>query len=206
MRSRFRTPLTAFSLALVLLLVSPLALAYGTLNNDKSHVSFISTKNGDIAEPHTFKRLGGKVDEVGNAEIWIDLTSADTNIAIRDERMQKFLFETGLYPKAVITVRIPDRTGFDRLDKLDIGEQVVEDVQGELNLHGIKQEINGRVMITRAGTNKIEVSSVKPIIVRAKDFNLGAGVEKLREIANLKSISDAVPVSFVVTFDAAGTN
>ena len=197
MRTKHIVPL------LLLLLVSPLVLAYGTLNNDQSHISFVTTKNGDVAEAHTFKRMGGKVDEVGNAEIWIDLTSVDTNIAIRDERMQKFLFETGLYPKAVVTVHIPDRKRLDRLDKLGVGEQVVENFHGELDLHGIKQDLEGRVMITRAGTRKIEVASVRPIIVRAKDFNLGPGVEKLREIANLKSISDAVPVSFVVTFNAA---
>ncbi len=191
-------PVALFS---ALLLLSPFALGYGTVNNEQSHISFVSTKNGSVAETHTFKRIGGKVDEVGKAEIWIDLTSVDTKIPIRDERMQKFLFETGLYPKAVITVRIPDHKRFDRMDELGVGGQVVENFRGELNLHGIKQDIKGRVRLTRAGTNKIKVVSARPIVIRAKDFNLGPGIEKLREIANLQSISDEVPVSFELVFE-----
>ncbi len=192
------------ALSLAMLLLSPFALGYGTINNEKSEISFVSTKNGDVAETHVFKRIGGTVDEVGDAEIWIDLTSVDTKVAIRDERMQKFLFETGLYPKAVITVHIPDHKRYDRLDQLPVGQQVVEKFQGELNLHGVKQKIKGRVKVSRAGMNQIKVASVRPIVISAKEFNFGPGVEKLRELANLKSIGDEVPVSFKLTFENVG--
>jgi len=40
------------------------------------------------------------------------------------------------------------------------------------------------------------------VVVNASLFNLADGVEALREIAGLPSISAAVPVSFVLSFDA----
>jgi len=43
------------------------------------------------------------------------------------------------------------------------------------------------------------VSSLAPVIVQANEFGLVAGVEKLKELAGLPSISLAVPVSFVLT-------
>lgn len=43
------------------------------------------------------------------------------------------------------------------------------------------------------------VSSFQPIIINANEFGLVAGVDKLRDIAGLSSISQAVPVSFVLT-------
>jgi hypothetical protein len=43
--------------------------------------------------------------------------------------------------------------------------------------------------------------SKKPVVVNAPEFKLAEGVEALREIAGLPSISLAVPVSFVLAFD-----
>jgi len=48
----------------------------------------------------------------------------------------------------------------------------------------------------------VMVASTKPLIVDAAKFGMTEGVEKLREIAGLQSISNAVPVSFVMTFVA----
>jgi len=42
---------------------------------------------------------------------------------------------------------------------------------------------------------------VKPIIVMADTHGLVSGVEALREVAGLPSISRAVPVSFNVVFE-----
>jgi hypothetical protein len=40
------------------------------------------------------------------------------------------------------------------------------------------------------------VSTIKPIIVMAESFDLINGVQALREVAGLPSISRAVPVTF----------
>jgi hypothetical protein len=40
------------------------------------------------------------------------------------------------------------------------------------------------------------------VLTRAADYNLSAGVETLRSIVNLISISAAVPVDFALVFNA----
>jgi hypothetical protein len=46
----------------------------------------------------------------------------------------------------------------------------------------------------------VMVASTQPLVIDAAKFGLSDGVEKLREIAGLDSISNAVPVTFVMTF------
>ena len=46
----------------------------------------------------------------------------------------------------------------------------------------------------------LRVVSARPVIVNAGDFGLEAGVTALREIAGLKAISTAVPVSARLVF------
>jgi len=48
----------------------------------------------------------------------------------------------------------------------------------------------------------VRVSTLSPLIITAESVGLVAGVESLREIAGLPSISRAVPVTFSVKFVA----
>ena len=76
--------------------LSAAASAQWSLDLDNSQLSFVTVKAEHIAEVHSFSRLEGQIDAAGNARISIDLSSVETGIAIRNERMQSMLFETGL--------------------------------------------------------------------------------------------------------------
>ena len=82
------------------------ASAQWSLDLDNSQLSFVTVKAEHIAEVHSFSRLEGQIDAAGNARISIDLSSVETGIAIRNERMQSMLFETGLYPQAAVSAAI----------------------------------------------------------------------------------------------------
>jgi hypothetical protein len=56
-------------------------------------------------------------------------------------------------------------------------------------------------MVAKLSDKQFIVSSLQPILLNAKNFSLVAGVQKLQELAKLPSISNAVPVSFVLTFN-----
>ena len=71
-----------------------------------------------------------------------------------------------------------------------------------LHLRDKTVEIAADMIVARLGDDRIMVSSRKPVIVNAASVDLVNGIEALREVANLPSISKAVPVSFVLTFDA----
>ncbi len=189
-----RTPM--LWILLLALFVTP-AWAEWTLDNDQSQLSFISVKKGDIAEVHRFDQLDGSVDGKGNVKLVIQLASVDTAIPIRDERMREMLFNTKLFPTAILTARVDA----GKVSKLKVGEMMVDALEGQLNLHGEVTPVTAELVVAKLSSDTVLVSSRKPLVLQAGDFKLVEGVEKLREVAGLPSISKAVPVSFVLTFN-----
>ncbi|MGZ9898099.1 YceI family protein [Shewanella gaetbuli] len=175
-------------------LAHPVFAANWQVDNDLSSVSFISTKKGDIAEVHKFKQVSGTLDEQGKFSLTIDLASVDTGISIRDERMQGLLFEVAQYPTLTLSASVPPKL----VNDLAVGSTTVADIEATIDLHGQQQKKVFKVLVAKLSDKKLMVTSLAPVVVQAQDFGLVAGVEKLRAIAGLSSISLAVPVSFVV--------
>lgn len=182
-------------LALLIFGATP-ASADWNLNNVQSQLSFISIKKGDIAEVHRFGQLDGSVDDNGNVKLVIQLASVDTAIPVRDERMREMLFNTNTFPTATLTAKVDA----GQVLELQAGEMTTGKLQGQLSLHGQSSPVTAELVVARLRDDTLLVSSQKPVLVQAGDFGLVEGVEKLREIAGLPSISKAVPVSFVLTF------
>jgi polyisoprenoid-binding protein YceI len=172
------------------------AQAHWSLDNEASSLSFVTVKAEHVAEAHSFDRLSGTIGDNGDVEITIELASVNTMIQIRNERMQEMLFETNMFPEATISGSID----LDALTDMDAGASAARQIDFELSLHGQSVALAADVQITRTGEGVV-VSTLKPIIVMSDAFALTAGVEKLREVAGLPSISRAVPVSFTVVFE-----
>ena len=185
--------LTALSVAV---LFAGAAQAHWSLDNDASTLSFVTVKAEHVAEVHTFDSLSGTIGDDGGVEITIELASVNTMIPIRNERIQEMLFETNLFPDSIITGSID----LDALTDMDAGSSVARQIDFELSLHGQSVALAADVQVTRTGEGVI-VSTLKPLVVMADSFALTAGVEMLREVAGLPSISRAVPVSFTVVFE-----
>ncbi len=185
-----------YFLLLSCLLVNLPVFAAWQLDNATSKLSFITIKKQDIAEVHQFDHLQASIDQQGNITVEIDLSSVNTNIAIRDQRMQQFLFETAKFPKASFTTKV----AIDVINNLPVGQTKIVKLKGEIFLHGQQQTIGVEAMLARLNKETLMVTSFSPIILNAKDFALVKGVKKLQAIAKLPSISNAVPISFVLTF------
>ena len=168
------------------------------LDNQASNLSFITTKAEHIAEVHTFNKLSGQLDKSGSVSFEIDLASVDTLIGIRDERMQKYLFNTVNFPKLIFSAQVD----YALLKVMKVGESQKMTVAGKLNLHGQEQAVSSELMVTKLNGNNLLVNNVKPIIIQANQYDLVKGVDKLRELAGLASISYAVPVTFNLQFKA----
>lgn len=179
----------------LLLAASGSAWADWQLDNDYSRVNFVSVKKNMIGEAHRFKQLKGTLTKQGKLTVDIPLISVETLIPIRNERMQKMLFETELFPHARITATV-DPKHFT----LKTGESKIVAVDADVALHGVNKIVKTEVMISRLGSDKLLVSSLTPIIVRPADYGLGKGVDKLMAVAKLPGITHSVPVSFVLTF------
>jgi polyisoprenoid-binding protein YceI len=165
------------------------------VNQEHSRVSFISIKKADIAEVHHFKHVAGSLTDAGAFSLSIDLISVDTGIEIRDQRMQTVLFEVAQFPKLILDAVVNPKL----LAGLKVGDTLTTQVEATISLHGQKQQKSFEVLVAKLSDKKMVISSLAPVIVQANEFGLGSGVEKLKEMAGLPSISLAVPVSFVLT-------
>lgn len=187
------------------LLLSGAAQADWSLDNEASRLSFVTVKAEHVAEVHTFGSLSGSIvasgDEgegegSGDVNIIVELVSVNTLIPIRNERMQKMLFETDLFPEATISASV----NLEALAAMSAGASISRQIEIELEMRSESAVFDADVQITRTAGGVV-VSTLQPIVVMADAFDLAAGIEKLREVAGLSSISRAVPVSFTVVFN-----
>ena len=167
-----------------------------TLDNTASSLAFATVKASDIGESHRFKSISGMVSSDGEVAIEIDLASIDTGIPIRDERMGEHLFQVIRFPTAQFNTSI----NLDDVGSIRLGGAKTVAVQGELIVGTSRLKLAFDVLVWRLADQSMVVSTVQPVIVNAASLNLVSGVEKLREIAGLPSISKAVPVTFSLTF------
>lgn len=179
-----------------LLLAFGPAQAEWQLDGAHSAISFVSIKNSDIAESHTFGEMTGSLAVDGQFRVAIALDSVDTRVQIRDERMREVLFDTANHPLAVISGQIDANT----IGDIEVGHSARLDASFELDLHGKTTTHSAKVEVTRLSPGQYLVFTRQPVLVSAAALGLGEGVEKLQEIAGLAAISKAVPVYFSLRF------
>jgi len=178
------------------IILSSNAVAQWELVNDESILNYISIKKSKVGEVNGFKTLSGSIESDGNVSVEIDLASVETNIPIRNERMKNMLFEVASFAKANISGVLDLKA----LSEINVGETYVDSISVNLSLHGVSNEVVADVRVVKLSKNRILAASVKPVIVNADQYKLLGGVGKLREVANLPSISTAVPVTFSFVF------
>ena len=188
--------LSGLLMALTLLLTAGAARAQWELDNDKSTVNFVSIKNDKVAEIHSFTSLVGYIGTAGKVQLGIDLDSVETLIPIRNERMRELLFDTVKFPAANISAQVDPAILAATAD----GGVVTADLPVTLSLHGIEQTLIAPVVVVGEGDNRLRVLTSRPVMVNAADFGLDSGITALREIAGLKAISVAVPVTLQLVF------
>ncbi len=182
-------------LLLIGLLTAVQAAAQWELDGERSSINFISMKNAAIAETHSFTSQVGYIGKTGNVQLNIDLNSVETQVPIRNERMQKLLFETAEFPNAKISANVDPAV----LAAVVEGGTVGTEIPVTLSLHGLEQELAVAVTVFSDG-GSLRVISSRPLLLRAADFGLADGIEALREIAGLKTISTAIPVTLNLHF------
>jgi polyisoprenoid-binding protein YceI len=183
-------------LCLSLSLMAGTAQADWQLQPADSSLTFTSTKNAQITETHSFTSLTGAVDSHGVAQISIALASVETQVPIRNERVQVMLFEAQTYPTADITANLT----LDPMLTLAVGQSMTQAITLTINLHGISQTRATVLNVERQASTVFVVTNIEPLLINVADFELADGVQALREIAGLKSITPIVPVSFSLNF------
>lgn len=168
------------------------AAADWSVNSAQSSLNFVSVKNDVVAETHSFKDLTGSLTEAGDFAVAIPAMSIDTMIPIRNER----ILEHVLAAKQYATINAKGKVDSKVLTGLKTGDSVVVDQALDLTLLMKTQSLTAKVKVTKVSDSQLVVTTVAPIMLDVNKFELNAGVEKLRELAGLKSISPMVPTTF----------
>jgi len=185
--------LSLFGLALM----SHMARADWVLDMENSSLSFGSIKKNSIGESNSFYRLDGRITAEGDITLLIDLTSVETWIDIRNARMKEFFFETGKFPLAELRGKI-DMAQFE---KLEIGGQKSVEISFDLDLHGLQQTFDAQLVVLRLSDKAVMIIPDEIIFLDVEKFNLLPGLERLKKLANLPSISSSVPIIFRLSFN-----
>ena len=184
------------SIFLLLLVLAAPAFADWSVTSDSS-VGFVSIKNNAIGENNAFTRVAGGIDAEGNISVKVDLSSVETGVGIRNERLQTMLFEVGMYPAATVTGKLSE----DQFAKLASGGQSTATLEVTVDLHG-KQAKKMAALSVAASNGQAKVVSSQPIMLSAAEFGLESGVAALQQIAGLNAISRSIPVTVDLTLSS----
>lgn len=177
-------------LTFALFIFSFAANAVWQIDTEQSSVTFVSTKQEHIREIHKIPGVSGSISVKGELAMALDLSSIESGIDIRNQRMKEMLFNVATFPTATITAQLPDLSRKTKLDKFD----------AQLNLHGLTKTIQVEALVTRTAKGEIMASLTQPIIISASDFGLEAGVAALQKVTGLTSIGTSVPVYVTLVF------
>ena len=157
--------------------------------SDESRISLTSTKNGLVSETHSLAAIKGEVSAAGKVELALDLRAIETNIPIRNERMQTWLFSDE--PVAKLSANVEAA-----LSAKETAFTIDQTLTLEANGNTVMLDVP--LTVVREGNAAAKVAG--QLVIDVADFGYAPGIEKLREIAGLKSISTEVPVDVKLVF------
>ena len=137
-----------------------------------------------------FSGITGSLNKKGQLKVSIDLSTVETQVDIRNQRMRDLFFEVMQYPEAVVTAQLD----MQELAQVESGAPLELVKPFTLSLHGVESTAEAHLRIVSVG-GRAWVSTVRPILISAADFGLEGGVAALRKIAGLEAIAAVVPVS-----------
>ncbi len=167
-----------------------------TLDPAGSRLSYVSVKAGELAEANRFDTLSGRVAPDGTASVEIDLTSVETGVDIRNERMRDIFFAVAENPKATVTAKLDPKA----FGGLAVGQSLTRPLKASVTIKGASSDIETEVLVTRTAEERVLVVPTAPVIISTDMFGLTDELGELRALAQLPSITPAVPVTFVLLF------
>lgn len=162
---------------------------------EDSSVSFGSVKKDVVGEVHNFSAVKGTVSDDGAVSIEIDLTSLETWIDIRNERMAEHVFQ------GAATATLAGEIDMDEVTDLAVGDVTLAYFEGTLALGGVDADIEADMLVARLAEDKVLVTTADFIMLSTADLGIDAGIDKLMELANLPGITRVTPVSVRMVFE-----
>ena len=165
------------------------------LDNEASTVSFGSVKKGSVGEAHHFSKLSGTVNHDGDVAIEVDLTSVETWIDIRNERIMEHVFLST--PAAVFTANVDMAS----LEGLAVGDIQDTELNGKFTLGAVDIDVQADLVAVRLSETRVMILTAEMFWITTEEAGIDAGVDKLMELAKLPGITRAFPVTLRLVFD-----
>lgn len=182
------------------LLISANAFAGGHSNwksvDEYSQVAFGSIKKNTVGEVHHFSGVAATVDAKGQLNLTIDLSSIETNIDIRNERMGEHVFKNNS-----ATATVTGTLDMDEVANLEVGSMTIAEFEGMLTLAGVELDVDAEMVVARLAEDRVLVSTSDFVMLSTEDLEIDAGIDMLRELAGLSGITRVTPVSVRVLFE-----
>ena len=178
------------------LLCSSLVQAEWSLDNEVSAFYYVTSKASAVSEINTFTELSGAISEQGAATLVIDLSSVDTTLEARDERMRNIVFQVEEHPEAIVSLAVDAAA----LDAMAAGSSSSADYSVTVNLRGMDVAVDATLQLIKLDADSVQVQLSKPLLVGAASFGLTEAVEELRELAGLPAINPNVVVDFTLVY------
>lgn len=194
--TKYKGMLGAAAIFIASSLFSSAAYADWILDAENSNISYGTVKNDMIGENNTFKTISGHLNNDGQIDIEIDLSSIDTLIEIRDGRMRDIVFKVS----ENATAKLSGEMDLKAYDNQEIGTSRIIETTVSLELVGQKLEHDVKLLVTRLAKNKVMVTPHGVMFIDADDYDLVDAIEILRNLAGLDSIASVISMGFYLTF------
>ena len=190
-----KTTLTVFLLLILTTLNGVFAAPKYIVDSDNSVVNFSTIKKQYVVEPAVFEGITGSISESGKVEININLSTVNTNISIRDQRLKALFFKVVKFPQATIKATI------DMKKFKSIRDYKRMEIPATLKFYDVSKKIKLKVLVAKVYKKKLLVTSMKPIIINANDYGIPAkNLMVLSKTVGGLSLSNKVAVNFVLSF------
>jgi len=173
--------------------------ALWTLSPNDSSIVYGSIKKDVVGETNHFKHFSGHIDNDGQVMVNIDLSSVDTAIDIRNQRMIKYVFGEK-NTQATLSTSLDN----DMLTSLKIGTLSTIDIEGILHYSDKKIPIDTTMIVIRLSDERIMAITDGMIMIKADTLDINTGIDKLMELAGLPGITRVSPVTLRLVFDKNG--
>jgi hypothetical protein len=136
--------------------------------------------------------MTGNISDDGIATLKIDLASVNTHNLIRNQHVERLIFDTKNFQELIIIIKLNP----EQMEVLTTETSSVMNVNTSISLNGVEKEISMDLFITKLQTGCLLLKNRDPIFLLLDEFGLTDNLEKLRSIANLNSITNKVSVTF----------
>jgi polyisoprenoid-binding protein YceI len=161
-------------------------------------VSVVTIKNGDAPVPGTLDGVTGSITlgATPSGSLEIALSSWDSGLELRDERVQETFFHAAENPTATFTL-----SGLEG-EVPAPGASSTVTVSGALALYTGSQDIQTSATLTQVAPGAFELTTPEPFNVEIAALGMGDNLSELMTLCAHKSVDDAVATTVTLSLQA----